>query len=353
MLSAALPAEVVTSARAAAASRRATDVATARFTDGTRSRRTSSSARTASIRRCARSLFGPDAPRFTGKICYRSLVPVDAVPGGPEGEDAAPGLDPTAPSWCTWCAAVSWSTSSPLRRRFLARRVLDHASATARRSSTTTGLARVAAAPLRGQREAVQVGPARPRPAAAPGRAAGLRSSATRRIRCCPTWARAPARPWRTAACWPRRWHRSPDDVPARPAACTSACGGRGPARWSSTSRERGVDNHLTSPARGLAARSHDRRAKADRLRSRGPWRELDLGTTTPAQRARSPHEAPGGARRGRSCARLLRRRCTRRELDRQARVAIGLDPRGCDADGASPVPGCAEVRQCAEPGRW
>ena len=28
------------------------------------------------------SLFGPDAPRFTGKICYRSVVPVDAVPGG-------------------------------------------------------------------------------------------------------------------------------------------------------------------------------------------------------------------------------------------------------------------------------
>jgi salicylate hydroxylase len=27
------------------------------------------------------SLFGPDAPRFTGKICYRSVVPVDAVPG--------------------------------------------------------------------------------------------------------------------------------------------------------------------------------------------------------------------------------------------------------------------------------
>ena len=29
------------------------------------------------------SLFGEDAPRFTGKICYRSVIPVDAVPGGP------------------------------------------------------------------------------------------------------------------------------------------------------------------------------------------------------------------------------------------------------------------------------
>jgi len=28
------------------------------------------------------SLLGPDAPRFTGKICWRFLVPLDAVPGG-------------------------------------------------------------------------------------------------------------------------------------------------------------------------------------------------------------------------------------------------------------------------------
>jgi 2-polyprenyl-6-methoxyphenol hydroxylase-like FAD-dependent oxidoreductase len=33
------------------------------------------------------SVFGPDAPRFTGKICYRSVVPVDAVPGGPPPND--------------------------------------------------------------------------------------------------------------------------------------------------------------------------------------------------------------------------------------------------------------------------
>lgn len=33
------------------------------------------------------SLFGPDAPRFTGKICYRSVIPVDAVPGGPPERD--------------------------------------------------------------------------------------------------------------------------------------------------------------------------------------------------------------------------------------------------------------------------
>jgi salicylate hydroxylase len=40
------------------------------------------------------SLFGPDAPRFTGKICYRSVVPVDAVAGGPPPNDNAQWLGP-------------------------------------------------------------------------------------------------------------------------------------------------------------------------------------------------------------------------------------------------------------------
>ncbi|MBV9803814.1 MAG: FAD-dependent monooxygenase [Solirubrobacterales bacterium] len=40
------------------------------------------------------SLFGPDAPRFTGKICYRSVIPADAVPGGPPPNDNAQWLGP-------------------------------------------------------------------------------------------------------------------------------------------------------------------------------------------------------------------------------------------------------------------
>ncbi len=40
------------------------------------------------------SLFGPDAPRFTGKICYRSVVPVGAVAGGPPPNDNAQWLGP-------------------------------------------------------------------------------------------------------------------------------------------------------------------------------------------------------------------------------------------------------------------
>jgi salicylate hydroxylase len=40
------------------------------------------------------SLFGPDAPRFTGKICYRSVVPVDAVPGEAPANDNTTWLGP-------------------------------------------------------------------------------------------------------------------------------------------------------------------------------------------------------------------------------------------------------------------
>jgi salicylate hydroxylase len=40
------------------------------------------------------SLFGPGAPRFTGKICYRSVVPVAAVPGAPPSNDNEQWLGP-------------------------------------------------------------------------------------------------------------------------------------------------------------------------------------------------------------------------------------------------------------------
>jgi salicylate hydroxylase len=40
------------------------------------------------------SLFGSDAPRFTGKICYRSVVPVDAVPGEPPPAENVQWLGP-------------------------------------------------------------------------------------------------------------------------------------------------------------------------------------------------------------------------------------------------------------------
>jgi salicylate hydroxylase len=40
------------------------------------------------------SVFGPDAPRFTGKICYRCLVPSDSIPGGLYGGEGATWLGP-------------------------------------------------------------------------------------------------------------------------------------------------------------------------------------------------------------------------------------------------------------------
>ena len=40
------------------------------------------------------ALFGPDDPRFTGKICYRSVVPRDAVSGEPPSTDNAQWLGP-------------------------------------------------------------------------------------------------------------------------------------------------------------------------------------------------------------------------------------------------------------------
>jgi len=40
------------------------------------------------------SLFGPDAPRFTGKICWRCVVPVEAVPGGLPTADSTTWLGP-------------------------------------------------------------------------------------------------------------------------------------------------------------------------------------------------------------------------------------------------------------------
>jgi salicylate hydroxylase len=43
------------------------------------------------VRAC---LFGPDSPRFTGKICYRSVVRVDDVPGGPPESENAQWLGP-------------------------------------------------------------------------------------------------------------------------------------------------------------------------------------------------------------------------------------------------------------------
>ena len=56
------------------------------------------------------ALFGPDAPRFTGKICYRSVIPTAAVRGGalPTWRPTTgSGSGRTARSCSTRCAARS------------------------------------------------------------------------------------------------------------------------------------------------------------------------------------------------------------------------------------------------------
>ena len=58
------------------------------------------------------SLFGPDAPRFTGKICYRSVIPTAAVRGGGHAgrtwrRTTGSGSGRTARSCSTRCAARS------------------------------------------------------------------------------------------------------------------------------------------------------------------------------------------------------------------------------------------------------
>src|SRR6201999_4544151 len=40
------------------------------------------------------ALFGPDDPQFTGKICYRSVIGIDAVAGEPPATDNAQWLGP-------------------------------------------------------------------------------------------------------------------------------------------------------------------------------------------------------------------------------------------------------------------
>jgi salicylate hydroxylase len=45
------------------------------------------------------SLFGPDAPRFTGKICYRSVVRTAAVRGARPRAEGAQGLSTDGAQW--------------------------------------------------------------------------------------------------------------------------------------------------------------------------------------------------------------------------------------------------------------
>ena len=89
VLAAALPAGTASLGKRCVSVESGESSATARFADGTTAEADvvigadgiHSAVRTA--------LFGPDAPRFTGKICYRSVIPAAAVRGGALSDVAA------------------------------------------------------------------------------------------------------------------------------------------------------------------------------------------------------------------------------------------------------------------------
>jgi len=77
-----LPSEIVTLGARCVSVDPGGEVASARFTDGSEIEADVIIGADGIHSAVRTSLFGEDAPQFTGKICYRSVIPVDAVPGG-------------------------------------------------------------------------------------------------------------------------------------------------------------------------------------------------------------------------------------------------------------------------------
>jgi salicylate hydroxylase len=89
VLARALPAGMVTLGRRCTQVRTDGEVAAARFADGSEIEADVIVGADGIHSPVRASLFGPDAPRFTGKICYRSVVPAAAVRGArPPGDGA-------------------------------------------------------------------------------------------------------------------------------------------------------------------------------------------------------------------------------------------------------------------------
>src|SRR4051794_11700047 len=86
VLSASLPSEIVSLGARGVEAGTHGDVAWAKFRDGTEIEADAVIGADGIHSAVRASLFGADAPRFTGKICYRSIIPVEAVPGEPVQE---------------------------------------------------------------------------------------------------------------------------------------------------------------------------------------------------------------------------------------------------------------------------
>src|SRR5947208_1652185 len=82
-LAASLPSDIVRLGARCISVESDTHSAYARFTDGTQIEADVIVGADGIHSAVRASLFGPDAPRFTGKICYRSVIPVNDVPGPP------------------------------------------------------------------------------------------------------------------------------------------------------------------------------------------------------------------------------------------------------------------------------
>jgi salicylate hydroxylase len=89
VLARALPAGMVTLGQRCTQVRTDGEVAAARFADGSEIEADVIVGADGIHSPVRASLFGPDAPRFTGKICYRSVVPVAAVRGARPSSDGA------------------------------------------------------------------------------------------------------------------------------------------------------------------------------------------------------------------------------------------------------------------------
>jgi salicylate hydroxylase len=94
VLAAALPPDMVTLGKRCTEVLPDGDVAVARFADGTEAEADIIIGADGIHSAVRTSLFGPDAPRFTGKICYRSVVPAAAVPGHRPSSDNGQWLGP-------------------------------------------------------------------------------------------------------------------------------------------------------------------------------------------------------------------------------------------------------------------
>ena len=94
VLAGALPAGIVTLGKRCEQVRTDGGTAVARFTDGSEIEADIIVGADGIHSPVRASLFGPDAPRFTGKICYRSVIPAGDVRGAPPATEGAQWFGP-------------------------------------------------------------------------------------------------------------------------------------------------------------------------------------------------------------------------------------------------------------------